>query len=121
MRPAFAVGRVRHFRQPHPCGQDAPSVRAFRRLGRVEVEAGIQFVEAIVFQLQIVQLEVIADDIAGPEDVPVMVALWFEALRREEQYRLSVDFEQVGAFPHIAEVRQLDVQLPLQLPGQSIR
>ncbi|MPN09640.1 hypothetical protein SDC9_156931 [bioreactor metagenome] len=81
VRPVFAVGRVRNIRQAHPGRQDAAAVRAFGGLGGVEIETGIQFLEAFMLQFQLIHPEIISDDITGLKNVVVTVAFRLQSLR----------------------------------------
>ena len=120
VRPVFAVGRVSDVRQAHPGRQNATAIRTFGGLGGVEIEAGIQFLEAIMLQFQFIHPEIIGDDIAGLKNVVVAVAFRLDSLRRKQQHCFAVDLEQVRTFPHVAEVRQAGVDFAHQFPFQGI-
>ena len=124
--PAVTARRVGFFillGYAHPAEQQAAAIFHLRRLGRVELEAGVQLAKFAVAEgrLPVIQL---TEQIAGLITVEIAFRLRRQPLRAADQHVVAVQREQVRALPHVAEFTQV-VQagtgdLPQRLPVAQI-
>lgn len=90
---------------PHPADYDSPAVRRYKGLRSVEIESHIPFGE-------ICQPVVVAEISRLVNVLEFRIAV-FKSLRGNAEILVSVKIQQVGALPHIAEIRRADCAVVL--------
>ena len=97
------IGVIR-IRNPHPAYENAPPLFIQKGLRRIEVKSPVHHSRQLGFQLAGIFPEIIVQaENRTLMHILILCSHWLHALRAADQTELSVQTEQIRAFPHIAK------------------